>query len=307
MPIPINRNTDTSYGLLGAIKNFISPPGYVSRGPRGSLPGGQALPASSVGPAQSTGMYGRYIPGSQQTSIPTGTSPAAERAYQSEKSRVAQLTAQDPELKRYETERAAAVKSGDQSKMDAARDIGMQIWAAKHGGLAKQVKPGQSGYDAIQGVLNAGQMGAPQDLSAFTGVSSQGLLFNPSSPLASPPVSGPLDYTQVAPSAFGGGVAGLTGGYFGGAANQQQAKMFSRFQQSAPGGTPMPTGMNPALAPGSPYAQAGLFNASYEGATGIQPVGSSLFGAGQEAFASDKAQAQADEFKKRLLSGGGVQ
>jgi hypothetical protein len=58
------------------------------------------------------------------------SSPAAERAYQSEASRVAQLTAQDPELQRYEKARAGAKT---QEEMNAARDIGMQIWQQKYG------------------------------------------------------------------------------------------------------------------------------------------------------------------------------
>jgi hypothetical protein len=80
----------------------------------------------------------------------------AERAYQQEKSRVEQLTKQDPELKRYQDAREAAKT---QEEMNAARDIGMAIWAAKHGGpdgLASKVKPGQSGYEAIQRTLYPG-------------------------------------------------------------------------------------------------------------------------------------------------------
>lgn len=60
----------------------------------------------------------------------TGAGPAQERAYQTEKARVAQLTAQDPELQRYEKARAAAKT---QEEMNAARDIGMQIWQQKYG------------------------------------------------------------------------------------------------------------------------------------------------------------------------------
>lgn len=87
-----------------------------------------------------------------------GGSPAAERAYQSEKARVAQLTAQDPELQRYEKARAAAKT---QEEMNAARDIGMQMWAKANPQLAAKVKPGQSGYDGIQGTLagNAARAG----------------------------------------------------------------------------------------------------------------------------------------------------
>ena len=86
----------------------------------------------------------------------------AERAYQSNKAAVAQQVAQDPALSQYERDRAAAVASGDQAKMDAVRDQGMAIWAAKYGGpdgLASKVKPGQSGYETIQKTLYPG--GAP--------------------------------------------------------------------------------------------------------------------------------------------------
>ena len=58
-----------------------------------------------------------------------------ERAYNQERSRIAQLTSATPE---------------ERSKL---HDEGMRIWAAKYGDLAKKVKPGQSGYDIIQKVL----------------------------------------------------------------------------------------------------------------------------------------------------------
>lgn len=79
-----------------------------------------------------------------------GGSSAADRAYETEKSRVAQMTAQDPELQRYEMARAAAKT---QDEMNAARDIGMEMWAKANPQLAAKVRAGQSGYDTIQGVL----------------------------------------------------------------------------------------------------------------------------------------------------------
>jgi hypothetical protein len=63
-----------------------------------------------------------------------------ERAYNQERSRIAQLTSATPE---------------ERSKLRGdLRDEGMRIWAAKYGDLAKKVKPGQSGYEVIQEVLN---------------------------------------------------------------------------------------------------------------------------------------------------------
>ena len=80
-----------------------------------------------------------------------GMGSPAERAYRQKLSRTAQLTAQDPELQRYERARSTAKT---QEEMNAVRDEGMRIWAAKHGGLAAKVKPGSTGYEAIQGVIN---------------------------------------------------------------------------------------------------------------------------------------------------------
>jgi hypothetical protein len=75
----------------------------------------------------------QYLPGSPQADkrgYVWDSNPAAERAYEQEKSRVAQLTEQDPELKRYEE---ASKKAKTQEEMNAARDIGMQIWQQKYG------------------------------------------------------------------------------------------------------------------------------------------------------------------------------
>lgn len=86
--------------------------------------------------------------------------PAAERAYQAEKSRVAQLTAQDPELQRYEKARQLAVAPGaTPEQVQSAEDIGMAMWARANPQLAAKVKPGQAGYDVVQGTL-AGQAAA---------------------------------------------------------------------------------------------------------------------------------------------------
>jgi hypothetical protein len=70
-------------------------------------------------------------------------SPAAERAYQQESSRVAQLTAQDPELQRYEAARKIAA---------GPNATPAQVQSAEaNPTLAAKVKPGQAGYEAIQG------------------------------------------------------------------------------------------------------------------------------------------------------------
>jgi hypothetical protein len=62
--------------------------------------------------------------------LPAASASPADRAYQQEVSRVAQLTAQDPELQRYETARKAAKT---QEEMNSVRDMGMQMWQEKYG------------------------------------------------------------------------------------------------------------------------------------------------------------------------------
>ena len=62
--------------------------------------------------------------------LPLSTGGAADRAYQQELSRTAQLTAQDPGLQRYEKARAAA-KS--QEEMNSVRDMGLAMWQEKYG------------------------------------------------------------------------------------------------------------------------------------------------------------------------------
>jgi hypothetical protein len=59
-----------------------------------------------------------------------GQQGAADRAYQAELSRTSQLTAQDPELQRYEKARVGAKT---QEEMDAVRDMGLQMWQQKYG------------------------------------------------------------------------------------------------------------------------------------------------------------------------------
>ena len=91
----------------------------------------------------------------------------AERAYQQEKSRVEQLTAQDPELQRYEKARAGAKT---QEEMNAARDIGMQIWQQKYGNTPMAQQGGAVGmfnplmdrtFGYQSGSATGQQMGAP--------------------------------------------------------------------------------------------------------------------------------------------------
>ena len=116
------------------------------------------------------GQFGNLLPrGSSQPPSDDTYVPPGERSYRQEVSRTAQLTAQDPELQRYENARKiAAAQGATPESVKTAEDIGMQIWAKKYGGpggLASKVKPGQAGYDVIQNTINPGA--APQGLSAY--------------------------------------------------------------------------------------------------------------------------------------------
>lgn len=81
----------------------------------------------------------------------TGTFAAAaatpvERAYQQEASRVAQMTAQNPDLQRYEVARRAAVAFGaTPEQVQSAEDIGMQIWRQKYQGTPMAAQGGAVG------------------------------------------------------------------------------------------------------------------------------------------------------------------
>lgn len=91
-----------------------------------------------------------------------GQSPAAERAYQAERSSVAQQAAQNPELQRYQDQAILArqaLQGYDPASgplpgaAQTAQDMGMAMWAKANPGLAAKVRPGQSGFGAIQNTL----------------------------------------------------------------------------------------------------------------------------------------------------------
>lgn len=130
-----------------------------------------AAARAAGGPSAGGGIGGgnaaSFVPYAGGGNRPTG----ADLAHAAETSRIAQLTAQDPELQRYEAARLKAVAPGATPEtVQSAEDIGMQMWAKANPTLAAKVKPGQAGYDAIQGVLagNAARSGfgftTPQQL-----------------------------------------------------------------------------------------------------------------------------------------------
>ena len=139
-------------------------------GPNAAYYGPAYASAQALGLGGSTPSLRNYGPGYKEKELATGAAAerfrpgagfpgqqgAADRAYQQELSRTAQLTAQDPELLRYETARAAAKT---QEEMNSVRDMGIEMWAKKNPTLAAKVQPGQSGFDTIY--KQTGQMPTP--------------------------------------------------------------------------------------------------------------------------------------------------
>ena len=115
---------------------------------------------SGAGGSVGGGNMGGFIPpGASPT--PFG-SPAAERAYQSERSSTAQQAAQNPELQRYQDQATLArqaLQGYDPASgplpgaAQTAQDMGMAMWAKANPKLAAKVRPGQSGFGAIQNTL----------------------------------------------------------------------------------------------------------------------------------------------------------
>ena len=116
-------------------------------------------PVTGADLAQSAQVAGRYSPG------PSGFqdgNPAAERAYQAERSSVAQQAAQNPDMQRYQDQAVLArqaLQGYDPASgplpgaAQTAQDMGMAMWAKANPGLAAKVRPGQSGFGAIQNTL----------------------------------------------------------------------------------------------------------------------------------------------------------
>ena len=128
-----------------------------------------------------------------------GQSPAAERAYQAERSSVAQQAAQNPELQRYQDQAILArqaLQGYDPASgplpgaAQTAQDMGMAMWAKANPGLAAKVRPGQSGFGAIQNTLAAS--------AANTGFQSPSQLLT----TPPPPVTPTLFPTAIPQSGF---------------------------------------------------------------------------------------------------------
>lgn len=113
--------------------------------------------SSTLNSLNAPGVQNRFI---QDTG--SNSSPAAERAYQAERSSVAQQAAQNPELQRYQDQATLArqaLQGYDPASgplpgaAQTAQDMGMAMWAKANPKLAAKIRPGQSGFGAIQNTL----------------------------------------------------------------------------------------------------------------------------------------------------------
>jgi hypothetical protein len=166
---------------------------------------------------------------------------AQNREYERERARVEAMVKANPDMQ----------KQAIADERAKVRDQGMAIWAAANPTLAKQVKPGQSGYEAIQGTLNAGSMGAPMEIA-----------FDTSNVLGGKPMPQGLSYGTSTPTQIPGGTPIQGGGF-----PKDKAAMFERFMQGLAANTP--TFQGSPLGNATPVGQL-----NYGGA--VQPLGNAI-------------------------------
>ena len=185
--------------------------------------------SSTLNSLNAPGVQNRFI---QDTG--SNSSPAAERAYQAERSSVAQQAAQNPELQRYQDQATLArqaLQGYDPASgplpgaAQTAQDMGMAMWAKANPGLAAKIRPGQSGFGAIQNTL-AGS-------AANTGFQSPSqLLTTPPPPVTPTPFP-----TAIPQSGFqipGAPTADQLSSYPQFDPNKVDIGLFSKFMQANP-------------------------------------------------------------------------
>lgn len=89
-------------------------------------------------------LYGTQLPTAATPEAPPPPATPGQRADAQERSRIAQLTEQDPLFKKYRV--AELTDAYNKAKGDERERIGLEIWATTNPSLAKEVPPGQVGY-----------------------------------------------------------------------------------------------------------------------------------------------------------------
>lgn len=136
---------------------------------RGIIPNAGITPEYGGKPynAIETGKYGPtdWNPSAnplRNTAPPAAPSlPPADRAYQQEKARVAQMSEQDPMFKKYKVAELTAAYNAAKSPEEKER-LGLQIWATTNPTLAAKLKPGQTGYQEVSSLFGTQTMGTNQ-------------------------------------------------------------------------------------------------------------------------------------------------
>jgi hypothetical protein len=122
-----------------------------------NLPPEYARTEAAAGAAAEAFRPGAGFPGQQANTFASVDTPA-ERAQAQERSRVAQMTEQDPLFKKYRV--AELTKAYNTASPEDKEKIGLEIWATTNPQLAQKLKPGQLGYtQATSAVMSQSPLG----------------------------------------------------------------------------------------------------------------------------------------------------
>lgn len=122
-----------------------------------NLPPEYARTEAAAGAAAEAFRPGAGFPGQQTSTFASADTPS-ERAEIQERSRVAQMTEQDPLFKKYRV--AELTKAYNTASPEDKEKIGLEIWATTNPQLAQKLKPGQLGYtQATSAVMSQSPLG----------------------------------------------------------------------------------------------------------------------------------------------------
>lgn len=131
-----------------------TPKGNVQKRPISNLPPGYRESELAAGAAAEAFRPGAGFPGQQQQV----SSDPRQRAQDQERSRVAQMSEQDPLFKKYRV--AELTKAYNTASPEDKEKIGLEIWATTNPQLAQKLKPGQLGYtQATSAVMSQSPLG----------------------------------------------------------------------------------------------------------------------------------------------------
>ncbi len=120
----------------------------------GNLPPGYRESELAAGAAAEAFRPGAGLPGQQQQV----SSDPRRRAQDQERSRIAQMSEQDPLFKKYRV--AELTKAYNTASPEDKEKIGLEIWATTNPTLARKLKPGQLGYtQATSAVMSQSPLG----------------------------------------------------------------------------------------------------------------------------------------------------